>query len=122
MVFPLIKMELFCYIIHYSELNSQDYNLFLFLWFRIIIFYKNMPIDKLPGIELRKIEMTTVKEIEQAVTKLPKRELKHFTSWFEEFDSKNWDEQFEMDVKEGKLDKLAEKALKEFEKGKCQEL
>jgi len=27
-----------------------------------------------------------------------------------------------MDVKEGKLDKLAEKALKEFEKGKCQEL
>jgi hypothetical protein len=73
-------------------------------------------------LNLRRINMTTVKEIEQAVTKLPKRELKHFTSWFEEFDSKNWDEQFEMDVKEGKLDKLAEKALKEFEKGKCQEL
>jgi hypothetical protein len=66
--------------------------------------------------------MTTVKEIEQAVTKLPKRKLKHFTSWFEEFDAKIWDEQIEKDVKEGRLDKLAEKALKEYEKRKCKEL
>jgi hypothetical protein len=66
--------------------------------------------------------MTTVKEIEQAVAKLPERDLKHFTSWFEAFDAKAWDEQIEKDVKKGKLDKLAEKALKEFENGKCREL
>jgi hypothetical protein len=66
--------------------------------------------------------MTTVQEIEQAVVKLPKRQLKDFTSWFESFDAKNWDEQIENDVKGGRLNKLAEKALKEYENGTCQEL
>ena len=33
--------------------------------------------------------MTTVKQIEQAVVRLPERELKHFTCWFEAFNTKN---------------------------------
>jgi hypothetical protein len=66
--------------------------------------------------------MTTVKEIEKAVSSLPKRELRHFITWFQLFEAKVWDAQIEKDVKNGKLDKLAEKAIKDFENGKCQEL
>ena len=66
--------------------------------------------------------MTTVKEIEQAVTKLPKRHLKQFTAWFETFDANEWDNQLEIDAKSGKLDQLAANALKEFENGKCRQL
>ncbi|HAJ79278.1 MAG TPA: hypothetical protein DCO75_05860 [Fibrobacteres bacterium] len=66
--------------------------------------------------------MTTVKEIKDAVAKLPETKLKLFTSWFEAFDAEKWDAQFEKDVDNGNLDKLAEKALKEYKNGKCQAL
>ena len=66
--------------------------------------------------------MTTVKEIEEAVTKLPKVELDKFRSWFEKFDVELWDKQFEDDVRSGKLDQLADQALKDFEEGRCTKL
>jgi len=66
--------------------------------------------------------MITIEEIETAVSKLPKGELVKFQKWFEEFQAKVWDKQFEEDVKKGKLDKLAEEAEKEFRPGHCKEL
>jgi hypothetical protein len=59
--------------------------------------------------------MTTVKEIKEAVANLPKPELDKFRLWFEKFDAELWDTQFEDDVKSGKLDLLADQALKDFE-------
>ena len=58
--------------------------------------------------------MTTVKEIEEAVANLPKPEVDKFRLWFEKFDAELWDTQFENDVRSGKLDLLADQALKDF--------
>ncbi len=66
--------------------------------------------------------MSAVLEIEQAVSQLPPKELARFRQWFEEFDAKIWDRQFEEDAKSGKLDKLANQAIAEFRAGKYREL
>ena len=39
-----------------------------------------------------------------------------------EIDAALWDEQIELDAKSGKLDHLAEKAIQDFDSGKCKEL
>ncbi len=64
----------------------------------------------------------TVQEIEQAIAELPPDELARFRKWFDEFDAKIWDEQFERDAKSGKLDRIAEKAVAECHAGKSKEL
>lgn len=66
--------------------------------------------------------MATVREIKQEVSKLSRSELAEFRTWFEEFDALVWDKQFEEDVKSGKLDRLAEEAIRDFKKGKFKEI
>lgn len=55
--------------------------------------------------------MQTVQEIESAVSRLSLPDLARFREWFEEFDAKKWDEQFEIDVACGKLDELTDKMV-----------
>jgi hypothetical protein len=64
----------------------------------------------------------TIYEIEQSVAKLPLDELARFREWFEEFNAKVWDEQFEHDAMSGKLDALANDALADFHAGEANEL
>mgnify|MGYP001608105055 FL=1 len=66
--------------------------------------------------------MITVKELEKAGSILPPEELAEFRTWFEEFDAVFWDKQFEEDVKSGRLDRVAERAVKDYEKGKFKPL
>ncbi|MBN1128697.1 MAG: hypothetical protein JXA71_06905 [Chitinispirillaceae bacterium] len=66
--------------------------------------------------------MTTIREIEAAVKRLPKRQFSRFRTWFEEFDAKQWDNQFEKDVQEGRINRLAEEALSDYRNGKCTDL
>jgi hypothetical protein len=66
--------------------------------------------------------MVSVKEIESAIGKLKKHELAAFRAWYEEFDVKVWDKQFEEDVSSEKLDKLANQAIADFKAGKCKEI
>ena len=66
--------------------------------------------------------MSAVLELEQAVSQLPPKELARFREWFEEFDAKIWDRQFEEDAKSGKLDRLANPAIADFRAGKYKEL
>jgi hypothetical protein len=66
--------------------------------------------------------MSTVKEIESAVSKLSRDELQTFRSWFQEFDAEAWDRQFERDVHAGKLDALADEALNDLRAGRCKDL
>ena len=66
--------------------------------------------------------MSTVKEIESAVSKLSRDELQSFRSWFEEFDAEAWDKQFEQDVHAGRLDALADEALGDLRAERCKEL
>lgn len=66
--------------------------------------------------------MLTVQEIERAISQLPFDELTRFREWFDEFDAKAWDKQFESDAKSGKHDKLAKEAVADYRAGKSKEL
>jgi hypothetical protein len=66
--------------------------------------------------------MSTVKEIESAVSKLSPEELQSFRSWFQGFDAAAWDAQFAADARAGKLDTLADEALKDLRDGRCKDL
>ena len=64
----------------------------------------------------------TLNDLENAVAGLPTDELAKFRAWFVEFDADAWDRQIEEDVRAGKLDALAEKALADHRAGKTREL
>ena len=64
----------------------------------------------------------TIRDIEHAIAKLPTKKLAAFRAWFHKFDARTWDKQFQEDVKAGKLDRVADKAIAEYKKGQCQEL
>ncbi len=66
--------------------------------------------------------MSTVKEIETAVSKLSRQELLTFRDWFAEFDADAWDKQFEADVAAGHLDALADEAIRDLREGCCRDL
>lgn len=66
--------------------------------------------------------MTTIREIETAVKKLPKQQFDRFRTWFVEYDAQAWDHEFEQDAKSGKLDRLATEALKDLAEGRCTDL
>ena len=66
--------------------------------------------------------MTTIQEIEQAVSRLTPAELRRFREWFEKFDATAWDKQFEKDAKAGKLDQAANHAIADFREGNYKEL
>lgn len=66
--------------------------------------------------------MSTVAEITGAVRRLPKRELTRFRKWFAEYEAAAWDEQFERDLAEGRLDQLAREAEREVRKGRAKAL
>ena len=66
--------------------------------------------------------MSTVQDIEKAVSKLAPTDLSAFRAWFAEFDAEAWDKQFEQDVAAGRLDKLADEALNDLREGRCTNL
>lgn len=66
--------------------------------------------------------MSTVAEIEEAIGKLPDDDLIALRAWFAEFDAASWDRQFERDVAEGRLDVLADEALRDLREGRCTDL
>ena len=66
--------------------------------------------------------MSTLQEIESAVSSLSPQDLASFRDWFEKFEAQHWDQQFESDVTDGKLDALAAQALASLAAGECREL
>jgi hypothetical protein len=62
--------------------------------------------------------MSTVFEIENAVQKLSRTDLTAFRDWFLGFDSAAWDKQFEEDFAAGRLDALADEALRDLHEGR----
>jgi hypothetical protein len=66
--------------------------------------------------------MSTVQETENAIRKLPTEDLAALRAWFAEFDASTWDRQFEEDVAAGRLDELAEEALRDLREGRCTDL
>ncbi len=66
--------------------------------------------------------MGKVEKIVHDVCALSPEELAQFRAWFLEFDWAAWDCQLEADVQAGKLDALAEKALRDHAAGKTTSL
>ena len=66
--------------------------------------------------------MSTIQEIENAVSKLTREELVAFRAWFAGFDAEDWDKQFEKDVNAGRLDALANEALRDLREGRTRNL
>lgn len=66
--------------------------------------------------------MYTVQEIKLAVSQLSTTDLARFREWFEEFDARLWDAQFETDAVSGRLDELANQSISDFRAGKCKEM
>jgi type II secretory pathway component PulK len=62
--------------------------------------------------------MHTVQEIETAIQKLKPQEIREVADWLLELREELWDQQIDADVKEGRLDKLAEKALEDYRVGR----
>ncbi|MSO85284.1 MAG: hypothetical protein EXR02_09345 [Rhodospirillales bacterium] len=61
--------------------------------------------------------MTKVEAIEHQIRRLSPEEFSAFREWFAAFDAEAWDRQLESDVRAGKLDALAEKALQAHASG-----
>jgi len=66
--------------------------------------------------------MTTVEDIERAISQLAPAELDRFRAWFETFDAQRFDERIEREVRAGKLDRMADEALAEHRAGRTREL
>jgi hypothetical protein len=62
--------------------------------------------------------MGKIESIEQQIKALSPEELARFRAWFLEYDWAAWDRKLERDVRAGKLDALADKALRDHASGK----
>ena len=66
--------------------------------------------------------MSSVREIETAISKLSRHELSAFRAWFSEYDAAVWDKQIEEDAAAGRLDDLADEATRDLREGRCRDL
>lgn len=66
--------------------------------------------------------MSKLEIIESQIKELTREELAQFREWLARFDAEIWDHQFEADVKAGKLDALADKALQDHGAGRSTKL
>lgn len=66
--------------------------------------------------------MTRLDRIEKEIAELSAREFEDFRAWFEAFDAKRWDREFEHYVESGALDALADKAIAEHRAGRSKPL
>jgi len=63
-----------------------------------------------------------IQELEVAIRQLSADELAEFRRWFAEFDAAAWDAQLEVDVAAGRLDGLADEALRDFREARTRPL
>ena len=66
--------------------------------------------------------MSKLEIIEGQIKELSREELAQLREWLARFDAEVWDRQFEADVKTGKLDALAEDALRDHRAGRSTKL
>jgi hypothetical protein len=66
--------------------------------------------------------MSTLQEIEAAITTLNDTEFRVLREWITSRDNDKWDEKMDADAAAGRLDALAEKALIALDEGSCRDL
>ncbi|MEO6182989.1 MAG: hypothetical protein ABIP71_07835 [Verrucomicrobiota bacterium] len=63
--------------------------------------------------------MSTVKEIESAITQLDPKDVQAVADWLQEYREELWDAQIKADAKAGKLDSFIKKAKSGYRAGKA---
>lgn len=63
-------------------------------------------------------DMGKVEKLEREIQDLSPEEMTELREWFAAFDAEAWDRQLEADVRAGKLDALADQALKAHASGR----
>lgn len=63
--------------------------------------------------------MSNLQELEKIISELNLSDLAQFRDWFDKFHAAAWDKQIEDDVAAGKLNSIAESAIKDFKAGHC---
>lgn len=66
--------------------------------------------------------MGKVKQIANEIRSLSRDEVAELRRWFREFDADAWDREIEADIRAGRLDALAEKALEAHRAGRSKPL
>ena len=61
--------------------------------------------------------ISRVENVDSQIRDLSSEELRALRVWFAEYDAEAWDRQLEADVSAGRLDHLAEQALRDHEAG-----
>ena len=64
----------------------------------------------------------TLKELENTISHLPPDELTKFREWFLHFDAAQFDKRIESDANDGRLDSLADAALRDHAAGRSMPL
>ncbi|HEX7184398.1 MAG TPA: hypothetical protein VF756_21405 [Thermoanaerobaculia bacterium] len=59
----------------------------------------------------------SIKEIEEAITRLSAKDVAELMAWLEEYHAQLWDQQIEEDLETGRLDALLAEVDEEYEKG-----
>jgi hypothetical protein len=66
--------------------------------------------------------MSTIQEIEAAISQLSESDRAKLRDWLANLDQDEWDKQIADDEAAGRLDALADEALKDLREGRCSEL
>ena len=66
--------------------------------------------------------MTKVTELQRAILDLSETEYGELVSWLRDQDWERWEQEFDRDVRAGKLDSLADEALEAKAKGQLEAL
>jgi len=66
--------------------------------------------------------VSRVEELEVRIKALSPHEFQELRAWLAEFDAEVWDRQFRADAVAGRLDAIADQALKDFSEGRSTDL
>ena len=66
--------------------------------------------------------MSTIEEIEVAVSRLAPSDYEKFRQWLAEYDNRLWDKEMEEDARAGRLDALLNEGLDDLKSGRCTDL
>jgi hypothetical protein len=66
--------------------------------------------------------VSRVEELEGKIKTLSPREFQELRAWLADYDAEVWDRQFHADVLAGRVDAIADQALKDFSEGRSTDL
>jgi len=66
--------------------------------------------------------VSTIEEIEVAVSRLAPSDYEKFRQWLADYDNRLWDKEMEEDAGAGRLDALLNEGLDDLKNGRCTDL